>query len=136
MALLLTSVLFSLMHGFNPEIGWLGFANIFLAGLWLGIARVITGTLWLAIGLHTGWNFFLGSVFGFPVSGIYERSVLITETDGPAVLTGGAFGPEGGLLATVVLLLGAGALYIPRVRVLLADRAQPSIPKEETEDSP
>ncbi|MDT8324376.1 MAG: type II CAAX endopeptidase family protein [Bacteroidota bacterium] len=135
LALLLTSVLFSLMHGFNPEIGWLGFGNIFLAGIWLGVARLVTGTLWLAIGMHTGWNFFLGTVFGFPVSGIYERSLLITETTGPEVLSGGSFGPEGGLLATVVLAIGTGTLFLPAVRRYLGTMP-PSISKETKKESP
>jgi membrane protease YdiL (CAAX protease family) len=135
LALLLTSVLFSLMHGFNPDISWLGFGNIFLAGIWLGVARLVTGTLWLAIGLHTGWNFFLGTVFGFPVSGIYERSVLVTETTGPELLSGGSFGPEGGLLATVVLAVGTGALFLPAVRRSLG-APPPSNSLETNEDTP
>ncbi len=120
-ALLVTSVLFSLMHAMNPDIGWMGFGNILLAGIWLGVARLVTGSLWLAIGLHTGWNFFLGPVFGFPVSGIHERSLFITETGGPAIITGGSFGPEGGLLATVILLAGTAALFLPALRAWLSD---------------
>ena len=120
-ALLVTSMLFSLMHAMNPDISWMGFGNILLAGIWLGVARLVTGSLWLPISLHTGWNFFLGSVFGFPVSGIHERSLFVTETGGPAIITGGTFGPEGGLLATAVLLLGTGALYLPALRRWLAD---------------
>ncbi len=135
LALLLTSVLFSLMHGFNPDISWLGFGNIFLAGIWLGTARLVTGTLWLAIGMHTGWNFFLGTVFGFPVSGIHERSLLITETTGPEILSGGNFGPEGGLLATAVLPLGTGALLLPSVRRSLG-AVPPSHSQETNEDTP
>lgn len=129
LAMLLTSVLFSLMHGFNPDISWLGFGNIFLAGIWLGAARLVTGTLWLAIGMHTSWNFFLGTVFGFPVSGIHERSLLITEATGPDVLSGGSFGPEGGLLATVVLIAGTGALFLPAVHRFLAAESAPQIPE-------
>lgn len=118
-ALLLTSGVFSIMHAFNPGIGWFGFLNIFLAGIWLGLARVVSGSLWLPVGLHIGWNFFLGPVFGFPVSGIIERSVLITITGRPDWLTGGAFGPEGGLLATVVLIAGTAVLYLPGMRKFL-----------------
>lgn len=131
-ALLVTSVLFSLMHAMNPDIGWMGFGNILLAGIWVGVARLVTGSLWLPIGLHTGWNFFLGSVFGFPVSGIHERSLFVTETGGPAIITGGTFGPEGGLLATAVLLLGTGALYLPALRGWLADPHGSAGPEPET----
>lgn len=115
-ALLLTSGVFSLIHALNPGIGWIGFLNIFLAGIWLGIARVRSGSLWLPVGLHIGWNFFMGPVFGFPVSGIIERSMFITQSEGPAWIVGGVFGPEGGLLVTMVLLAGIIILYHPRLR--------------------
>ena len=119
-ALLLTSVVFSLMHVFNPGIGWFGFLNILLAGIWLGLARVVSGSLWLPVGLHIGWNFFMGPVFGFPVSGIIDRSVWIIRPAGPEWISGGYFGPEGGALATLVLIAGTALLYVPQVRALIA----------------
>jgi uncharacterized protein len=115
-ALLLTSAVFSLMHVFNPGIGWFGFLNILLAGIWLGLARVVSGSLWLPVGLHIGWNFFMGPVFGFPVSGIIERSVWIIRPAGPDWISGGLFGPEGGALATLVLIAGTAVLYAPKIR--------------------
>jgi hypothetical protein len=115
-ALLLTSGLFSLMHAANPGIGWIGFANIFLAGIWLGVARVVTGSLWLSVGMHIGWNFFLGPVFGFPVSGTIERSLFITRSSGAEWISGGEFGPEGGILVTLLLLAATAALHHPLVR--------------------
>ncbi|MBR9976028.1 MAG: CPBP family intramembrane metalloprotease [Bacteroidetes bacterium] len=119
-ALLLTSGVFSLMHLFNPGIGWLPLLNIFLAGIWLGIARIVSGSLWLPIGLHIGWNFYLGPVFGFPVSGIIERSLFVTRPEGPAWISGGIFGPEGGVLATLVLIAGTALLYLPWFREALS----------------
>ncbi|MFZ1731577.1 MAG: type II CAAX endopeptidase family protein [Bacteroidota bacterium] len=119
-ALLLTSGLFSLMHAGNPGIGWIGFANIFLAGVWLGVARVVTGSLWLSVGMHIGWNFFLGPVFGFPVSGIIERSLFITTPGGAEWISGGAFGPEGGILVTLLLIAATAALYHPLLRRKIA----------------
>ncbi len=112
-ALLVTSGIFSLMHAANPGIGWIGFANIFLAGIWLGVARVVTGSLWLSVGMHIGWNFFLGPVFGFPVSGVIERSLFITKPAGADWISGGIFGPEGGILVTVLLIGATAALYHP-----------------------
>ncbi|MFA6233234.1 MAG: type II CAAX endopeptidase family protein [Bacteroidota bacterium] len=119
-ALLLTSGLFSLMHAANPGIGWIGFANIFLAGIWLGVARVVTGSLWLSVGMHIGWNYFLGPVFGFPVSGIIERSLFITKPAGADWISGGVFGPEGGILVTLLLIAATAALYHPLLRRLAA----------------
>jgi len=112
-ALLFTSVLFSLLHASNPNVTWASLANIFLAGLLLGSAYLATGSLWFPIGVHFGWNFMQGTVFGLPVSGIIRESILIVSPSGPAGLTGGAFGPEGGIAATVVLLAGTFALWFP-----------------------
>ncbi len=122
-ALFITSGVFSLMHALNPGIGWIGFANIFLAGIWLGVARVVTGSLWLSVGMHIGWNFFLGPVFGFPVSGIIERSVFVTTPGGAEWISGGAFGPEGGILVTLLLIAAIAVQYHPRFRVVTASAA-------------
>ncbi|MDX9759565.1 MAG: type II CAAX endopeptidase family protein [Bacteroidota bacterium] len=126
-ALVLTSGAFSLIHVFNPGVGWFAFLNIFLAGIWLGVARVVSGSLWLPVGLHIGWNFFLGPVFGFPVSGIVERSVWIVRSDGPAWINGGLFGPEGGVLASLVLIGGTLAFTLPPLRRAVSRIESPEV---------
>jgi hypothetical protein len=80
--------------------------GIFLAGIFLGYAFIRSGQLWLAIGLHTGWNFFEGVVFGFPVSGLHFYRLTEARVVGPELWTGGAFGPEAGLLLIPALALG------------------------------
>ena len=107
-ASLLVSGLFALAHGFNPGITWLASFNIFLAGLWLSVAYMRSRSLWFPIALHIGWNFSQSAIFSFPTSGIdfSSRALFVLEQRGPDWLTGGAFGPEGGLVATVALLLG------------------------------
>ncbi len=115
-AIVATSVVFSLMHAANPSVSSFALVNIFLAGIWLGIARVLSGGLWLPIGLHLSWNFVLGSILGYPVSGIVEMSLWRTEVSGPLWITGGYFGPEGGVLVTVVLIAGTLALFHPALR--------------------
>lgn len=131
LALLVTSGIFSIMHALNPGIGWIGFANIFLAGIWLGVARIVTGSLWLSVGMHIGWNFFLGPVFGFPVSGIIERSMFVTTPGDVEWISGGAFGPEGGILVTLLLIAATAALYHPRFRSM-APPATEETPFQET----
>jgi hypothetical protein len=65
------------------------------------------------MGLHTGWNFFEGTVFGFPVSGIGDFPRLLHPAiSGPALITGGPFGPEAGLVLLPALGLGAGLVYL------------------------
>jgi uncharacterized protein len=110
-AVLIMSVLFMVAHSGNPNIPVLGFLNIFLAGIWLAVGYLKTRTLWFPAGLHISWNFFQNTVYSYPVSGfpLEERTLFILNLSGPEILTGGAFGPEGGLLATGVLI---GAIII------------------------
>ena len=79
----------------------------------LGLGYVLTGELALPIGIHLSWNFFQGTVFGFPVSGmVLWKGPLILEQSGPALWTGGAFGPEAGLVTTVAAAIGCGLVLI------------------------
>ena len=103
-ALLLTSVLFGAGHIANPSATVGSSAAIALeAGILLGAAYALTQRLWLPIGIHAGWNFAEGSIFGMTVSGFSGgKSSLIRGTlHGPTLLTGGAFGPEASILAVV-----------------------------------
>jgi hypothetical protein len=85
--------------------------GIFLAGIFLGYGYVRTRQLWLPIGLHLGWNFCEGVVFGFPVSGLDIYALTRIEVTGPELWTGGAFGPEAGLIILPALIVGAGLIY-------------------------
>jgi uncharacterized protein len=117
-SLLITSLLFGLAHGLNPNASAFSTANISLAGLVLGLAFVVTGRLALPIGLHFSWNAAQGLIFGFPVSGLtamFDVQVLAIEQTGPERWTGGAFGPEAGLLSTGILVVG-GLLIIAWAR--------------------
>jgi membrane protease YdiL (CAAX protease family) len=81
------------------------------AGLLLGLGYLFTGRLGISIGLHFSWNFFQGNVFGFPVSGRdFGASFVGISQGGPEVWTGGAFGPEAGLLG--FLAYGLGGLLV------------------------
>lgn len=100
---------FTALHGVNPGVTALGLANIALASLVLAAAFFWWGGLPAAWGLHLGWNAGLGVVVDAPVSGIQFRIPAIEfEERGADWFTGGAFGPEGGLVATVVM---AGSLW-------------------------
>ncbi len=101
-----SSSVFALLHLRNPNARLVAAAGIFGAGVFLGLAYARTRSLWLPIGLHFGWNLFEGPILGFPVSGV-RTMVLIEQTvDGPVSWTGGAFGPEAGLIQLVPLTVG------------------------------
>ena len=113
-ALLLTSVLFGLVHRFNPGVTVLALGNIALAGAFLGLTFFARGGLWTATGAHVGWNLALAGLAA-PVSGLpFDVPWLDFNPGHPAWLTGGLFGPEGGLVATVVLV--AGVAWVIRWR--------------------
>jgi membrane protease YdiL (CAAX protease family) len=108
-AIAVFSVFFGLFHLGNPNISVFSVLNIILAGIFLSLAYLRTGTLWFCTSLHLGWNFFQGSVYSLPVSGLIKSDILISRIalTGPEWLTGGAFGPEGGVAATIVLIIGS-----------------------------
>ena len=74
-ALLISSLFFSLIHASNPNVTSLGLCNIFLAGIFLGVSYVFTKNLWFPIALHFSWNFFQ-AMFGFKVSGLDSYSII------------------------------------------------------------
>jgi hypothetical protein len=115
----ISSALFGAGHAFNPGATVVSSIAIALeAGVLLAAAYVLTGRLWFPIGLHTGWNFTEGSLFGMSVSGHDTTTGLFAGTlKGPVVLTGGAFGPEASIFAVAVCLAVAVWLLWRSVRL-------------------
>lgn len=110
-AILGTAVIFGALHAANPGGSLVSFLNITLAGILLGVAYAATGRLGFPAGLHTTWNFGLGPLFGLPVSGLRtDATVVPVRVEGPRLVTGGEFGPEGGLVMVVALAVGTGLL--------------------------
>ncbi|HVP60336.1 MAG TPA: type II CAAX endopeptidase family protein [Myxococcaceae bacterium] len=117
LAILLSALFFGLGHRGNPGATWVSTMAIAIeAGALLAAAYVATRSLWLPIGLHWAWNLFEGPVWGSLVSG-NDVGVLARATfPGPALLTGGAFGPEAGLPAMVLGLAMGIAFMIVAIR--------------------
>ncbi len=105
------SVLFALAHIKNPDVTALALVNIALAGIYLGLAFYVPGGIWTAWGAHLGWNATLAG-FDAPVSGLPFPIPMINYLPGqPAWLTGGSFGPEGGALASLMILGAIGVAW-------------------------
>ncbi|MCL4540348.1 MAG: CPBP family intramembrane metalloprotease [Bacteroidetes bacterium] len=107
-AIIVTSLLFGFAHIFNPNFSWMIGLNLSLAGLLLAYGYFVTGSLWFPICFHLAWNMFEGYIYGLPVSGLNPGmiSFIISKISGPAWLTGGVFGPEGGLISTFTYMIG------------------------------
>jgi uncharacterized protein len=102
-AIVLLSVIFAVAHIKNPDVTAAGLGNIALAGIWLSLAFFSPGGMWTAFGAHLGWNVTLAALAA-PVSGLpFDIPYIDYRMGDPGWLTGGAFGPEGGLLATLAL---------------------------------
>jgi membrane protease YdiL (CAAX protease family) len=110
-ATLIFAVGFGLVHLGNPDHTWFSTFNTVLVGILLAIAYLRTRSLWLPWGLHFSWNFCQGFILGLPVSGLnFPASFLHPRLHGPEWLTGGSYGPEGGILTTVVIAIAS--LYL------------------------
>ena len=113
---IISSALFGFLHLQNPGATWASTAGIFLAGILFAYAYIRTKQLWLPMGMHLGWNFFEGVVFGFPVSGLDIYALTRITVEGPELWTGGVFGPEAGLIVLPALVLGGLLIYLYTMR--------------------
>ena len=116
----LSSALFGLLHAANiepsPELV-AGVLNVVLFGVFIGLYAAREGSLWGVCGWHAAWNWLLGLGFGLEVSGhVIETTPLVvdlgTQTTVPWWITGAAFGPEGSVVTTAVLLIGSIVLVV------------------------
>jgi membrane protease YdiL (CAAX protease family) len=114
-ALVISSVLFALAH-LGESISPLGIANTALAGLMLGAAWMLTRRLWLCASIHAAWNYTLGSIFSIAVSGHPAKGLVLGSLTGPDWVTGGVYGLEGSVAATVVMA-GLFVILFHRARV-------------------
>ena len=111
-ALLISSLLFSLLHAANSNFNLLSFIGLFIAGLFFGFAYILTRSLWFPIALHFSWNFFQGTIFGFNVSGKDTYSLIVTKENTLNIWNGGNFGFEGSILSTILQLIAIGIVLI------------------------
>ncbi len=104
-AILLSCGIYGAVHFMNPNASLLTSSIIVLFGFLRIYGYLTTGMLWLSMGMHIGWNFFQGPVFGFAASGHQKASLLELKVHDPHWLSGGSFGPEGSLLIIPIVVL-------------------------------
>ena len=112
LALLISALVFAFAHWGNPSFDALPKINLVLAGILLGATYIFTRNLWFPIGLHLGWNFFQGPIFGYEVSGHDTDSVFEQDMLKNNALTGGDFGFEGSILATILMVITTAAIIL------------------------
>ena len=107
LGVLVSSLFFTFMHIFNTGVNVLCIINLFLFSSLLVLYIMNDGSIWSACGWHTAWNWTMGNIFGLQVSGVTDdsNSLLNLSLSGSQLLTGGAFGPEGSIFTTLVLLI-------------------------------
>lgn len=113
LAIGISSSLFGILHLGNSGVTFLSVLNIVLDGVLAGLLFIYTDSIWLVAAQHGTWNYVQGNLLGFQVSGTGADASIFSFTMGPGPdwLTGGAFGAEGSIITTLVLLLSLVIVY-------------------------
>lgn len=114
LGIIIPSGVFALLHFLNPGAlnNPIPTVNLILISIVFALMTLFTNSIWMAIGYHFTWNFFQGKIFGMNVSGLVIPNPLFQlNLKNNDLFYGGQFGPEGGLLVTIVLLISLGLMY-------------------------
>jgi CAAX protease family protein len=102
----ISALVFGLAHAASPNASVVSVVGNTLGGVVYGLSFVGSGRIWFPLGLHFSWNLMQGPALGFPVSGHALSQTFLQQRDlGPALITGGGYGPEAGLI-------GMGARFL------------------------
>lgn len=128
-AIIISSVFFGLLHILNPNVNLLSIVNLILYGIFAALYSLNDEGLWGIFAQHSIWNWFMGNVLGLPVSGIImgKASIIETKLTGPTWITGGAFGPEGGIIVTLILSASILILIRQLIKKGILSRQSPHI---------
>lgn len=113
-AIIVSAVVFSLLHIANTGVTVLSLINIALIGAFFGLYIICFDNIWGACAIHSIWNFTQGHIYGIKVSGMstFESIFNVTNIQGKELINGGAFGAEGGIATTIVIVLSIALLLI------------------------
>ena len=111
--ILISSALFGALHLFNPGVTVLSIVNIILDGIFACFLILTYDNMWVLAGMHGAWNFVQGNIYGIQVSGQGASTSILNYSSQSSVdlLSGGAFGAEGSIFASIVLIGCIAYLY-------------------------
>lgn len=111
--ILISSALFGALHLFNPGVTVLSIVNIILDGIFACFLMLKYDNMWVLAGMHGAWNFVQGNIYGIQVSGQGASTSILNYSSQSSVdlLSGGAFGAEGSIFASIVLIGCIAYLY-------------------------
>ena len=114
LGILVSSLLFAGLHSLNPNLSPIAMLNLALFGLFAALYALADQSMWGVFSIHTVWNWAQGNLFGFEVSGqpAPGGTLFNLMEIGPDWLTGGPFGPEGGLAVTIVLVISCAVVWL------------------------
>ena len=103
----INAFLFAWLHLGNSGISAIALVNLFLFGILASLYFLRRGSIWGICAIHSAWNFAQGNVFGLNVSGnALSESLFVTVQSERTLISGGTFGPEGGVAVTIVFIIG------------------------------
>lgn len=107
LSVIISSIFFGALHLLNPNVGLIAIVNIILVGFLFSIYVIKTDDLWGACAMHSAWNLAQGNIYGFEVSGIDVSVGTLMDMNlyGNEFITGGIFGPEAGIVTTIILIV-------------------------------
>lgn len=117
-AYILTAAAFTFLH-FSPGKPLLPLAMTFAFSIFACAWVRRSNAIWGVMGWHTGWNWFGGTGFDVPITGLDDglpALVVKLVPVGPAWLTGAGEGPEGSVFTLAVLIAASMFLLRPAAR--------------------
>ena len=116
-AILVSSIFFGITHSLNNGFQIMAFVNLVLLGIFEALYMLKTDNIWGASAIHSMWNFTQGNIYGFNISGMNRtESILFIRGTGTEIFSGGNFGIEGSLYATIGLIIVILLCYIKPIK--------------------
>ena len=121
-AILFSSLIFSLMHAFNSSFNWIGMLNIILAGILFCQLYLKRMNLSIPIGFHFSWNLIQGPMFGFSVSGFVTKGIFKIGSLSGTKFSFDGFGLEGSLISTLIIGIFIVYFFVTNTRKIISSK--------------